>query len=165
MTMLPADLLAQARLTLDILKSRELRFAAAESCTGGLVLAALTSLAGSSAVVQCGFVTYSNQAKAAMLGIAPDLIESEGAVSEVVAKAMAVGAIGRSDADIAVAITGIAGPDGGTLTKPVGLVHFAALRRGGDIIHRCEILSGDSDSIRCQAAIIALGLAITAIGA
>ncbi len=165
MTLLPADLLAQARLTLDALASRGLRFAAAESCTGGLVTAALTSLAGSSSVVRCGFVTYSNQAKSAMLGIAPDLIESEGAVSEAVAKAMAAGAIDRSDADVAVAITGIAGPSGGTATKPVGLVHFAALRRGDDILHRHEIFAGDRDSVRRQAAIAALRLAITATGA
>ncbi|CAA7613442.1 conserved hypothetical protein [Magnetospirillum sp. LM-5] len=162
MTLLPADLLAQARQTLDALAQRGLRFAAAESCTGGLVIAALTSLAGSSAVVQCGFVTYSNQAKAAMLGIAPGLIDAEGAVSEAVAKAMATGAIDRSDADVAVAITGIAGPGGGSAAKPVGLVHFAALRRGGDVIHHRQVFEGDRDAVRRQAAITALSLTIIA---
>ncbi|OAN46431.1 CinA family protein [Magnetospirillum moscoviense] len=162
MTLLPADLLAQARLTLDALAQRGLRFAAAESCTGGLVTAALTSLAGSSSVVQCGFVTYSNQAKAAMLGIDPILIDAEGAVSEAVARAMAKGAIDRSDADVAVAITGIAGPGGGSASKPVGLVHFAALRRGGEVIHHREVFEGDRDAVRRQAAIVALELAIRA---
>ena len=99
--------------------------ATAESCTGGLVVASLTEIAGSSAVVDRGFVTYSNRAKQDMLGVAAELIERHGAVSAEVAVAMAEGALARSNADMAVAITGIAGPGGGTPDKPVGLVHFA----------------------------------------
>jgi nicotinamide-nucleotide amidase len=107
----------------------------AESCTGGLIAAVLTEIAGSSAVVDRGFVTYSNEAKSGMLGVAPTLIGSHGAVSREVAIAMAEGAIRASRADIAVAVTGIAGPGGGTAEKPVGLVHFAVAIRGGGTTH------------------------------
>jgi len=107
-----------------------LKIATAESCTGGLVAAMLTEVAGSSAVVDRGFVTYSNAAKAELLGVPAALIDGDGAVSESVARAMAEGALQRSSADLAVAITGIAGPGGGTAEKPVGLVHFASARRG-----------------------------------
>jgi nicotinamide-nucleotide amidase len=109
-----------------------LRIATAESCTGGLVAALLTEIPGSSAVVERGFVTYSNAAKAEMLGVPPDLIAQHGAVSEVVARAMAEGALARSGADVAVAVTGIAGPGGATAAKPVGLVHFAVAARAGE---------------------------------
>jgi nicotinamide-nucleotide amidase len=112
-----------------------LMLATAESCTGGLVAAVLTEIAGSSAVVDRGFVTYSNDAKTAMLGVAPALIGAHGAVSREVAIAMAEGAIRASRADIAVAVTGIAGPAGGTADKPVGLVHFAVAVRGGATTH------------------------------
>lgn len=106
--------------------------ATAESCTGGLVAGALTEIAGSSDVVDRGFVTYSNEAKTQMLGVAVDLIETFGAVSIAVAWAMAQGALQRSNADIAVAITGVAGPGGGSVEKPVGTVVFARAVRGGD---------------------------------
>lgn len=106
------------------------RIATAESCTGGLVVAALTDVPGSSAVVERGFVTYSNEAKAEMLGIDPALIATHGAVSHPVARAMAEGALAASPADVAVAITGIAGPGGGSAAKPVGLVHLACATRG-----------------------------------
>jgi nicotinamide-nucleotide amidase len=109
-----------------------LRIATAESCTGGLVAALLTEIPGSSAVVERGFVTYSNAAKAEMLGVPPDLIAQHGAVSEEVARAMVEGALARSDADVAVAVTGIAGPGGATAAKPVGLVHFAVAARAGE---------------------------------
>ena len=109
--------------------------ATAESCTGGLIAAVLTEIAGSSAVVDRGFVTYSNEAKTGMLGVAPSLIGSHGAVSREVAIAMAEGAIRASRADIAIAVTGIAGPGGGSLDKPVGLVHFAVAVRGGMTTH------------------------------
>ena len=102
-----------------------------KSCTGGLVAAALTEIAGSSDVVECGFVTYSNAAKEAMLGVPPATLKRHGAVSAETAAAMAAGALGRSQADLAVAITGIAGPGGGSRQKPVGLVHFAAASRDG----------------------------------
>jgi nicotinamide-nucleotide amidase len=105
------------------------RIVTAESCTGGLLAALLTEVPGSSAVVERGFVTYSNDAKTEMLGVPADLIARHGAVSEEVARAMAEGALRRSGADIAVAITGIAGPGGATATKPVGLVHFAVARQ------------------------------------
>ena len=108
-----------------------LRIVTAESCTGGLVAALLTEVPGSSAVVERGFVTYSNEAKAEMLGVPADLIAAQGAVSEAVARAMAEGALARSRADVALAITGIAGPGGATASKPVGLVHFAVARAGG----------------------------------
>jgi nicotinamide-nucleotide amidase len=116
---------------LEIFRARGLKIATAESCTGGLVAAALTEIAGSSDVVDRGFVTYSNEAKEAMLGVAPATLKRHGAVSAETAAAMAVGALKHSLADVAVAITGIAGPGGGSKQKPVGLVHFAAASRDG----------------------------------
>ena len=111
--------------------SKGLMVAAAESCTGGLVSAALTDISGSSAVVDRGFVTYTNDAKVEMLGVPLGAIESQGAVSDIVARAMVAGALENSRADVAVAITGIAGPTGGTDTKPVGLVYIASQTRDG----------------------------------
>ena len=119
----------------DALRARGWRLAAAESCTGGLIAAACTSVAGSSDWFERGFVTYSNAAKAESLGIDPALIAAHGAVSEPVARAMAEGALAHSRADLAVAVTGIAGPGGGTAMKPVGLVHVAAAREGRSIMH------------------------------
>jgi nicotinamide-nucleotide amidase len=116
---------------LEIFRARGLKIATAESCTGGLVAAALTDIAGSSDVVDRGFVTYSNEAKEAMLGVKPATLKQHGAVSAQTAAAMATGALKHSLADIAVAITGIAGPGGGSRQKPVGLVHFAAASRDG----------------------------------
>ena len=111
----------------------------AESCTGGLVAAAITDVAGSSAVFERGYVTYSNEAKTEMLGVPAALIGRVGAVSEEVAIAMAEGALARTTANLAVAITGIAGPGGGSDQKPVGLVHFAAARRGATPLHVCRV--------------------------
>lgn len=116
-------------------EAKNLKVATAESCTGGLVAACLTDIAGSSAVVDAGFVTYSNEAKRQLLGVPGDMIADFGAVSEPVARAMAEGAISHSRADISVSITGVAGPGGGTPMKPVGLVHFASARRNGRIVH------------------------------
>ncbi|HEX8899983.1 CinA family protein [Vitreimonas sp.] len=116
-------------------KARGFKIATAESCTGGLIAASLAAIPGASASLERGFVTYSNEAKTEMLGVPADLIQRIGAVSRDVAIAMAEGAIAKSRADIAVAVTGIAGPDGGTPEKPVGLVHMAASRRGGATIH------------------------------
>jgi nicotinamide-nucleotide amidase len=116
-----------------------LKIATAESCTGGLVAAALTEIPGASAVVERGLVTYSNEAKVELLGVSASLIAGKGAVSEDVAKAMAEGALAHSAADLAVAITGIAGPDGGSPDKPVGLVHFAVARRGRPVVHARHI--------------------------
>jgi nicotinamide-nucleotide amidase len=121
----------KARAVLRAFDAAGLKVALAESCTGGMVSAALTDIPGSSSVVDRGFVTYSNAAKAAMLGVPMALIEAHGAVSEPVARAMAEGALAASDADVSVAITGVAGP-GGTAAKPEGLVHFATARRGGE---------------------------------
>jgi nicotinamide-nucleotide amidase len=120
---------------LDEARAKRLRLATAESCTGGLVAAALTEIAGASDVFDRGFVTYSNEAKRDMLGVPWPLIEAHGAVSAEVARAMALGAIERSLADVVVAVTGVAGPGGGSAEKPVGLVHFACARRGGAVDH------------------------------
>lgn len=115
----------------DTLIARGLTIATAESCTGGLVAAALTDMAGSSAAVYGGFVTYANEAKTAMIGVPPDLIAAHGAVSEQVSRAMAEGARREAGTDVAIAITGIAGPGGGSAEKPVGLVHFACATSAG----------------------------------
>lgn len=143
---------------LKLCKRRGLMIATAESCTGGLVAAALTAIPGSSAVIERGFVTYSNEAKAEMLGVPMALIDSHGAVSEAVARAMAEGALARSRADLAVSITGIAGPDGGSADKPVGLVHFAAARHDGTTLARHHVFGGDRDAVRAQAVSTALAL-------
>jgi nicotinamide-nucleotide amidase len=140
--MFPPDLTSEAAALLDALRSRGLRLAAAESCTGGLVTALLTEIAGSSDVVERGFVTYSNAAKHELVGVPEAMLAAHGAVSEPVARAMAEGALAHSDADVSVAITGVAGPGGGSAAKPVGLVHLAVARRGGPVLHR-ECRLGD----------------------
>jgi nicotinamide-nucleotide amidase len=137
-----AGLLARAAELLDACRARNETVTAAESCTGGLVAATLTAIPGSSDVFERGFVTYSNSAKSEMLGVPFWLIERHGAVSEDVVRAMAGGALTHSRANLAVAITGIAGPDGGTQDKPVGLVYFAAGRRNTMIASE-SVLFGD----------------------
>ena len=132
------EILAAAARVLDAGRSRRVKIATAESGTGGLVAGALTGIAGSSDVLERGFVTYSNEAKVEMLGVDEATIAAHGAVSRETAEAMAVGAIRRSIADLAVAITGIAGPGGGSVEKPVGLMHFAAASRDGRHAHREE---------------------------
>jgi len=132
------DIGEAARRLLALCRKRRWMIATAESCTGGLVVAALTEIPGSSDVVDRGFVTYSNAAKQRMLGVRPATLKKFGAVSRQTADAMAVGAIANSQADVAVAITGIAGPGGGTRGKPVGLVHFAAAARDGRRLHRAK---------------------------
>lgn len=119
----------------DALRRRGWRIASAESCTGGLIAAACTSVAGSSDWFECGWVSYSNAAKSALLGVDPALIAAHGAVSEPVARAMAEGAVKHSQADIGIGITGIAGPSGGTKDKPVGLVHIAVYRKKNGTRH------------------------------
>jgi nicotinamide-nucleotide amidase len=133
--MVDEELLAEARALLDLCRARKLTIATAESCTGGLVAATLTEIPGSSDVLERGFVTYSNSAKTEMLGVPADVIAHFGAVSRETAEAMATGALAHSLADLAVSITGIAGPGGGSPGKPVGLVHFAAAGRGGSLVH------------------------------
>ena len=125
--------------------------ATAESCTGGMVAASITDIAGSSAMFDRGFVTYSNAAKMEMLGVPRKVLETFGAVSESTARNMAEGALKNSAATIAVAITGIAGPTGGNETKPVGLVHFAVARRRGKLMAEKKIFKGDREQIRIQA--------------
>jgi nicotinamide-nucleotide amidase len=141
-------------------KARAYRLVTAESCTGGLIAAALTAVPGASLVLERGFVTYSNEAKVEMLGVPADLIERRGAVSQEVALAMVEGALKHSRADIALAVTGIAGPDGGSADKPVGLVHIAVARRNGPRLHE-ERRFGDIGRHRIQAesAVAALTLA------
>lgn len=131
-----ATLIEQATALLDLCRRKQLRIATAESCTGGLIAATLTEIPGSSDVVERGFVTYSNEAKQAMLGVPAATLEKFGAVSRQTAEAMASGALASSPADLAVSVTGIAGPGGGSADKPVGLVHFAAASKRGGSIHR-----------------------------
>jgi nicotinamide-nucleotide amidase len=140
--MFSAGLLIRAEKLLADARAKKLKVATAESCTGGLIAGLLTEIAGSSDVVERGFVTYSNQAKQELLGVPETLLIRHGAVSEEVARAMAEGALAHSRADLAVAVTGIAGPGGGTAEKPVGLVHIAAARKGGAVLHR-ECRFGD----------------------
>jgi nicotinamide-nucleotide amidase len=137
-----ADLIALAAEVLERARARDELLATAESCTGGLVAGALTAVPGSSDVFDRGFVTYSNAAKSEILGVPFWLIEKHGAVSEDVARAMAGGVLTHSNASLAVAVTGIAGPDGGTPEKPVGLVHFAAGRPDGQMHHE-RVVFGD----------------------
>ena len=152
------SLVAQASTLLDLCRTRRLMVVTAESCTGGLVAGVLTEVAGSSDVVERGFVTYSNEAKQELLGVRPQTLEAHGAVSEQTAREMAAGALAASRADIAVSITGVAGPGGGSPEKPVGLVHFAAAR-GNAIIHRrVEFPNNGRRGIRLAAVHIALNM-------
>jgi nicotinamide-nucleotide amidase len=154
-----ADLIEAARALLDLCRDRKLTIATAESCTGGLVAAALTEIAGSSDVVDRGFVTYSNAAKQAMLGVPAAMLAGPGAVSRETARAMAEGALAQSDANLAVSITGIAGPGGGSPGKPVGLVHFAAAARGGRVIE-AERRFGDVGRAQVRHASVVQALAM-----
>ena len=143
-----SDLERQAEDLLEYLRRRRLRLATAESCTGGLIAATLTEIAGSSDVVDRGFVVYSNEAKSELLAVPAPLIAKHGAVSEEVARAMAEGALARSPAEIAVAVTGIAGPGGATPTKPVGLVHLAVAPRNLCTQHERRVFPGDRREVR-----------------
>jgi nicotinamide-nucleotide amidase len=149
-----------AETVLDLCRRRGWKLATAESCTGGMIAAALTDIAGSSDVVERGFVTYSNEAKTDLLGVPAALIAQHGAVSEPVARAMVVGAIARAPVDLAVSVTGVAGPSGGSAEKPVGLVHFGASRKGGTAVTEHWLFTGDRDSVRAQATRRALELMI-----
>lgn len=149
----------KAAALIALCSARGLMVATAESCTGGLIAGALTEIAGSSSVVDRGFVTYSNDAKMQMLGVDPATLAAHGAVSRQTAIEMARGALARSKAQIAVAVTGIAGPGGGSAEKPVGLVHLATARRGGDVSHR-EMRYGDigRDAVRLSTVETALDM-------
>ncbi len=156
------ELLAVAADVLDRLRRRGMMAATAESCTGGLIAAALTAVAGSSDVLDRGFVTYSNAAKAEMLGVDPALILAHGAVSAPVAAAMAEGALHRSQAAVAVAVTGVAGPGGGTPGKPVGTVWFGLAVRGEAVLTEVQVFPGDRSGVReatVQRALALLGRA------
>ena len=133
--MLDDDIVAAAHKLLDICKRKKLLVATAESCTAGLVAGTLTEVPGVSSILDRGYVTYSNEAKHDMLGVSRDTLARHGAVSRQTAEEMARGVLGRAPVDLAVSVTGIAGPDGGSEEKPVGLVHFAAATRGGTLIH------------------------------
>ncbi|MBX9796417.1 CinA family protein [Sphingomonas sp.] len=168
-TTLPEPLLTAARRVVEENRAAGRRVAVAESCTGGLVCAAITEIAGSSDVLHAGFVTYSNDAKQKTLNVSPDILETFGAVSVATAWAMAQGALEAGDADVAVAITGIAGPGGGSAKKPVGTVVFARAERGAD---PAEVIAdqrqfGDlgRGGIRLQAALVALELLLPGGGA
>ncbi|SFR80736.1 CinA family protein [Sphingomonas jatrophae] len=164
MSNLTPELIEAARRVIEANRTAGRRVALAESCTGGLVTAALTEVPGSSDVLDAGFVTYSNEAKRSMLGVAGDVLETFGAVSIATAWGMARGAIERSQADVAVAITGIAGPGGGTEKKPVGTVVFARALKGADpdsIVADARMFEDRGrESIRLQAALCALELLI-----
>lgn len=162
-SILPAELVAKAREAIEKNRIAGRRVAVAESCTGGLVSAALTEVAGSSDVFEAGYVTYSNSAKMGVLRVSEDVVGTFGAVSVATAWAMAKGALEASGADVAVAITGIAGPDGGSSAKPVGTVVFARAERGGDPEHvvadsKLFDASGGRAGVRLQAAVCALEL-------
>ncbi|MGO1075559.1 CinA family protein [Inquilinus sp. CA228] len=150
--------LALATQVLESCRARGLTLATAESCTGGLVAAALTAIAGSSDVVERGFVTYSNAAKAELLGVPTQLIAAKGAVSAEVAAAMAAGALIRARVGLVVAVTGIAGPGGATPGKPVGLVHFGLARQGAATRTEKRVFAGDRAAVRAQALRLALEL-------
>ena len=153
------DLHAAAIAVLDTCRARGLTLATAESCTGGLVAGALTDIAGSSDVVDRGFVTYSNDAKREMLGVPAETLKQYGAVSGETAEAMARGALAHADVDLAVAITGIAGPGGGSKDKPVGLVHFACAARDGRLMHK-ELRYGDIGRLEVRSKSVLQALAM-----
>lgn len=140
--------LDQAAVLLNLLRGRGWMVATAESCTGGLIAAALTEIAGSSDVMDRGFVTYSNDAKTTMLGVDPALIVAHGAVSAPVAAAMAAGALARSQSALAISVTGIAGPGGGGPDKPVGLVWFGLAQRGAAVQTESQVFTGDRSAVR-----------------
>ncbi|WP_210421774.1 CinA family protein [Phreatobacter aquaticus] len=155
--MFDAKITALATEVLELARARGLMAATAESCTGGLVAAALTAIAGSSDVVDRGFVTYTNEAKREMLGVPEQVLATVGAVSRETAEAMAQGALHASRAQIAVSITGIAGPGGATPDKPVGLVHFAGASRSGTLIHEERRFGAiGRDQVRAMSVIVAL---------
>ena len=146
--MIDDTLLHEAEALLSACRAKGVKLATAESCTGGLIAAALTAIAGSSDVVDRGFVTYSNAGKHEMLGVPMGLIAEHGVVSEAVARAMAEGALARSRAGMAVAVTGIAGPGGGSAQKPVGLVCFGLAQRGEPVASDSRLFPGDRTAVR-----------------
>ena len=153
-----ADFAQEAQALLAACRAKKLMLATAESCTGGMIAAALTDIAGSSDVVERGFVTYSNEAKTEMLGVPAALIAAHGAVSAEVARAMAEGALAHAPVALAVSVTGIAGPGGATPGKPVGLVYFGIIRRGTAAMTERHVFPGDRAEVRHAAVARALAL-------
>lgn len=156
------DFMALATSVLELCRAGRLRLATAESCTGGMVAAALTDIAGSSDVVERGFVTYSNEAKTELLGVPAPLIAAYGAVSAEVAAAMAEGALAHAPVDLAVSITGVAGPGGGSAAKPVGLVYLGIIRRGRAAQTERHVFPGDRAAVRAASTHRALELLLEA---
>ena len=155
--MFSLEIVTLARLLVDEARERSLRIVTAESCTGGLVAGAICQVSGASDVFERGFVTYSNRAKTEMLGVPGDLIADLGAVSEPVVRMMAEGALENASAHLSVAITGVAGPGGGTAMKPVGTIHFATARSNASILHRVEHFQDmDRDAVRLASVQVAL---------
>jgi nicotinamide-nucleotide amidase len=161
--MLDEATLKEAAALLDALQARGLTLATAESCTGGLIAAALTAIPGSSATVLAGYVTYSNAAKTRLLSVTPGMLAEHGAVSEPVARQMAQGALADSGAGIAISCTGIAGPGGGSEAKPVGLVFIGCARRGKEARVERHVFPGDRTAIRAATVAAAFGLIRSAI--
>ncbi len=157
------DIEAQAAALLDAYRGRGFMLATAESCTGGLIAASLTEIAGSSDVVERGFVTYSNAAKHELLGVPEPLIADHGAVSAEVAEAMASGALAHASADVAVSATGIAGPGGASADKPVGLVFLGLARRGAVVSSERRVFPGDRREIRQASVLAAFALLLSAL--
>jgi nicotinamide-nucleotide amidase len=159
MSLFPADIIAEAEALVRDFTAAGIMVSTAESCTGGLIAGALTEIAGSSAVVDRGFVTYTNNAKMEMLGVQEATLARHGAVSEETARQMVHGALFRSHADIAIAVTGVAGPGGGSAEKPVGLVHLAAKSRTSGLVHR-KMLYGDLGRDQVRLATVRTALAM-----
>jgi nicotinamide-nucleotide amidase len=159
MSLFAPALLTRAETLLQSLRKQKLKLVTAESCTGGLIAGLLTEIAGSSDVVERGFVVYSNEAKMSLLGVPANVIELHGAVSEACARAMAEGALQNSLADIAVSVTGIAGPGGGSAEKPIGLVHFGCASRHSETAHRRFVFAkADRGEVRLRSVVAALDL-------
>jgi nicotinamide-nucleotide amidase len=162
----PVNLAEDAEALLSELKRRGLRLAVVESCTGGLVAGLLTEIPGSSVVVERGFITYSNEAKTGLVGVDAALIAARGAVSAEVARAMAEGALAHAPVEVAIAVTGIAGPDGGSVEKPVGLVYVAAASKGAaPLVRECRFGSIGRTEIRLASVKAAIDLARQAVSA
>ena len=165
MTELPADLLDLAKEVLNSAKASRKRIVTAESCTGGLIASCLTAIPGSSSVIEGGFITYSNESKSRLLGVPRDALASHGAVSDIVASAMAEGALAQAGADIAVSVTGIAGPEGGSKENPVGLVFKALAPTDTDAVVKRYIFAGTRTDVRRAAVGAALELLLSTLKA
>ncbi|MCB1884139.1 MAG: CinA family protein [Geminicoccaceae bacterium] len=160
----PADLEARATRVLESCRRRGLTLVTAESCTGGLIAGLLTEIPGSSDVLGCGFVTYADAAKVGLVGVRPSTLDSDGAVSERTAREMAEGALAATGAGVAVAVTGVAGPGGGSEAKPVGTVHIAVALEGSPTLHARQGFMGDRTQIRLKSVAAALALLERGLG-